>query len=161
MENYAIAYLDEKLSSKEQVAVQQHLELCGACANRLKSFSEISNILSDWEDVQPSHTFNAQLERKVLESKPISWWQRFQAPIMPLSAPGPVFASLAVSFFLVAVLVMRYYPASEDIFTGQQAQLSTIVNTTGVDEFALYENLSMLEDWEVVSNFEVLQEMKR
>ncbi|OFV93519.1 MAG: hypothetical protein A3F68_06310 [Acidobacteria bacterium RIFCSPLOWO2_12_FULL_54_10] len=161
MENYAIAYLDEKLSSREQAAVQQHLERCGACASRLKSFSEISNMLSEWEDIQPSNAFHVQLDRKILESAPNNWWQRYWSQIMPLSAPGPVFASLAVSFFLIAVLVMRYTPSTEDIFTGQQAQLSNIANTAGVDELALYENLSLLEDWEVVSNFEVLQEMKR
>lgn len=161
LENYAIAYMDEKLSSKEQVAVQLHLEVCSACANRLKSFSEISKVLSEWEDIQPSNAFHVQLDHKLLESTPISRWQRLWSQIMPLSTPGPVFASLAVSFFLVAVLVMRYSPPSEDIFASQQAQLSHIENTAGIDELALYENLTLLEDWEVVSNFEVLQEMKR
>jgi len=81
-----------------------------------------------------------------------------QMGLLPVSRPAVASAMLAVTLF--AVIVVRYLPTAPDI--SQIPSVNPAVVTVGDanDELALYQDLPVLENWELLSNFEVLQELE-
>lgn len=161
IENRAIAYLDGKLSPPEREAVEQHFQRCPACAERMRGFAQVSALLSEWEDIQPSAGFQARLEQRIQETAPAGWWESFWSRLLPVPAPSPAFATVLLVVVLFSAMVMRYSPAPGETFVNQQPEATASAIPQAVDELTLSQNLALLEDWEVVTNFEVLQELPR
>ena len=157
----AISYMDGRLSPQERETMEQHFQSCPACAERMQSFVQVSGLLGQWEDIQPSAGFQARLEQRLQEAAPAGWWESFWSRLLPVPAPSPVFATVLFVVLLSSVMVMQYSPAPVEQFASQQQAETTPANSQSVDEWALSQNLALLEDWEVVTNFEVLQELQR
>ena len=157
----AIAYMDGRLSPPERETMEQHFHGCPACAERMQGFVQVSGLLGQWEDIQPSAGFQARLGQRIHEAAPAGGWESFWNRLLPVPAPSPVFATVLMVVLLVSVVLVRYSPAPQETFARQQPAATASAGSPGVDELALYQNLALLEDWEVVTNFEVLQELKR
>lgn len=162
IEIYAIPYLDGTLPAREREQVELHLRGCSACAERLRGFSEVSSLLDNWEGIQPSASFNARLQHRILAqpAASASWWERIWVRLIPLPLSKPVLAGAVLAVMLVAVAVVRYSPSPFGAAGTEQGTTPTVaVLSDGPDELALYRDLAVLEDWELLSNFEVLQEL--
>ena len=161
IESRAISYMDGRLSPQERETMAQHFQSCPACAERMQGFVHVSDLLGGWEDIQPSPGFHARLEQRIQETASAGWWESFWSRLLPVPAPSPVFATVLMVVLLVSVVLVRYSPAPQETFARQQPAATASAGSQGVDELALSQNLALLEDWEIVANFEVLQELKR
>ena len=160
-EKYAIEHLDGKLHGKTLADVEQHLESCPACAERWRGFCRVSGLLETWEAVQPSASFDSRLGQRILSEGAIAgrWWERpwLRGWLVPVGKPA--LAGAVFGLMLFAVIVTRYFPDSAGVFPrGDSATLSTAAD--GTDELVLYQDLPVLEDLDLLANFEVLQELK-
>ncbi len=72
------------VSSSTSAEVQRHLETCASCAREWKEFSSTMALLDEWQIPEPSPYFDTRLRARVREEAgaPVSFWQRFLAPLM-------------------------------------------------------------------------------
>ena len=163
IESRGIAYLDGKLSREQAEAVARHLAGCAACAERLHAFSNVSSLLDGWEPVEPSASFNARLQQRILaESAAQAGWRDRLALWLQLdSLRRPVLAGALLGVMVFAVVLARYTPGTS-VSIPQGTANTALVATTfeGTDELALYQDLPVLENLEFLRNFEVLQELQ-
>ncbi|MBI4465579.1 MAG: zf-HC2 domain-containing protein [Acidobacteria bacterium] len=160
METFAIPYLDGKLPAPQQEAVKTHLASCVSCAERMQDFSAVSSLLEEWQDIQPSSWFHVRLKQRLAQEEGGSrWLARWLQPfrLIPLRIPAVALALLV----LISLVVLRigYSPGLEEEFATEPAAPSVAAITASVDEVALYQSLPVLENWELLRNFEVLQEI--
>lgn len=159
IETLLIPHLDGKLSLRHKHEVEQHLEACSSCAARVRDFAEVSGLLDEWKGIEPSAFFNARLEQRIAaEAAATGWWGGwFQRLVLaPLGNPALAVALLAIVSF--GIVFLRYSPAPpQTLATPEPPVVAAAIS--GEDELALYRNLAVLEDWEVLRNFEVLQEL--
>src|SRR3972149_2666158 len=124
LEIYAIPYLDGTLSAREREDAELHLRGCAACAERLQGFSEVSNLLDEWEAIEPSASFQARLEQRIL-AQPLAsarWWERLWFRLVPLPLSKPVLAMGMLAVILAVVAAVRYSPVpSGSVATGQES----------------------------------------
>jgi anti-sigma factor RsiW len=162
MESRAIDYLDGKLERKQAEAAARHLAGCPACAERLRAFSDVSSLLDTWEPVQPSASFNARLQRRILAEPSAAGWRDRLALWLPVNSFGrPALAGALLGLVLFAVVLERYTPA-KSVPAYQTAAGTALVATTfeGTDDLTLYQDLPVLENLEFLRNFDVLQELQ-
>ena len=162
LESNAIAYLDGKLPAAQRDAMERHLTLCSACRERVEGFTQVMGVLDGWESVEPSPFFHTRLAARLAE-EPVSqsWWSRLAVwePWAPRPVAGSLFAIVFAVVVTVAVVLLRYSPTPTPIETTRSTAPTVTVAATGGDEMALYQELPLLEDWDVLRNFEVLQEL--
>lgn len=161
LEVTAIAYLDGKLPPRQREAVESHLEGCSACRERIQGFSGVLGILSEWEDIRPSPFFHTRLARRIeQEAASEGWWGSLRQGWLFRPLANPVFAAALVAVVALAVVLLRYSPAPLETMTPEPPlPRVTAVSTVGVDDPTFYSKMPMLEDWDVLRNFEVLQEL--
>lgn len=163
MESHAIAYLDGKLKREQAEAFGRHLAGCTACAERLHAFSTVSSLLDGWEPVEPSASFNARLQQRILaESAAAAGWRDRLALWLRLdSLSKPVLAGALLGVIAFAVVLARYIPGTSVPIPQGTANTALVATSfEGTDELALYQDLPVLENLELLSNFEVLQELQ-
>ena len=160
MESRAIPYLDGKLAPRQREAVELHLRSCSSCAERIRGFSEVSGLLHEWEGMELSPFFNARWER-LLEQDAASagWWESLFRRLAPLPPGSPIFAVALLAVISLAVVLVRYPPAPPERLASPEPSPAVVSLASGVDELTLYRALPVLEDWDVLRNFEVLQEL--
>jgi anti-sigma factor RsiW len=162
IEIHAIEYLDGKLATHERRddrrALELHLETCAACAERLRGFADVSAMLGAWESIEPSASFNSLLERR-LASQPeaaAGWWERLSAGLAWFPLGKPALAGAVLGMMLFGVILARYYSASSNTLTPAAEDTAIVANMMdGNDEL-----VPVLENLELLSNFEVLQELQ-
>lgn len=170
IESQAIAYLDGQLSAGEREAVQIHLQACSACRDRLQGFTGVFGLLDQWEGIQPSPYFNARLERRIEQeaaarSAPQRWLDSL-GRLFPQPVANPFFAVALFAVVAFAVLLTHYSPGSMQSAEIAEPPVVAAISPglepgLEIDEVALYRDLSVLEDWDVLRNFELLQELNR
>jgi anti-sigma factor RsiW len=162
IEIHAIEYHDGKLAiherRDERRAVELHLAGCAACAERLRGFSDVSAMLGTWESIEPSASFNSRLERR-LASQPAAaagWWERLSMRLAWFPLGKPALAGAVLGMMLFGVILARYYPASSGNLAPATDDTPIVTNMMdGNDEL-----VPVLENLDLLSNFEPLQELK-
>lgn len=164
IETRLIEYMDGALTPAERRAVDLHAQACAACAQRIHGFADVSGLLDSWEPIEVSASFNAELQRRLREEPVAPFRSRLWNAVVPtlnaLPLGRPAFAMALLILVSVAAIVMRYTPAEQEQIAMQQAPDITViqaVSDSGVDDISLYRNMAMLEDMDVLRNFEVLQ----
>ncbi len=162
LESTAMAYLDGKLSARQRETVESHLEGCSACRERIQGLSGVMGLLGEWEDIRPSPSFNTRLAQRIEQAgAPERWWESLQT--WPLFRPlaKPLFATALVAVVALAVVLLRYSSAPLETMT-QEPSLPMVaaVSAVGTDDLTLYSKMPILEDWDILRNFEVLQELR-
>jgi len=142
IETLLIAYLDGKARESERRDVELHLAACAACRTRAEEFRRLWSVLDEAPLHEPSPAFDARLrERIAAEPKPgwLAWL-----------VPSPRWA-LAISLLVVlSVWISSLPPATPP--AGQAALQSE-------EEFKMIKDLEVLEDYDVLANFEPLSEL--
>ena len=163
MERHAIAYLDGKLAGEKAAAVARHAAVCTACAERLRAFSDVSSLLEAWEPVETSASFNARLQQRILAepARHAGWLDRVSLWLPVNSFGRPAIAGALLGLMVMAVALARYSPGTSIPIAAVTANPAMVATTfEGSDELALYQDLPVLENLELLSNFEVLQELR-
>jgi len=132
MENKILGYLDGRLKESERLEMEKHLAACAACQLRVNEFRAVKVLLDELPMIEPSAAFDVRMQARVA-AEPVkqSWWAWF--------APSPRVA-FAASLLLLATVWIGTHSNSSQIPIAQ-------------------EDVPVLENYDVLSNFELLTEL--
>jgi anti-sigma factor RsiW len=146
MEDKLVAYLDGRARPAERRAVEEHLAVCADCRARSSEFSALWSALDDLPAISPSPAFEASLRAR-LAAEPArrglrSWVQ----------LPSPRLAFAATALIALAVWISSLPQATRN----QSAAFQPLAPDA---EFSMIRDLPELENYEVISKFDVLSEL--
>jgi anti-sigma factor RsiW len=132
MENKILGYVDGRLKESERLEVEKHLATCGACRLRVNEFRAVSGLLDELPMIEPSAAFDLRVHARVA-AEPVkqSWWAWF--------TPSPRVA-FAASLLLLATAWIGTHSSNNP---PQIAQ----------------DDIPLLENYDMLSNFEPLTEL--
>jgi anti-sigma factor RsiW len=135
MENKVLGYLDGRLKESERLEMEKHLELCAGCRLRVTEFRAVSGLLDELPMIEPSPAFDARVHALVAaEPAKQSWWAWM--------IPAPRVA-LAASMLLLGM-----------VWVGSHTGNSGAPQIEATD-------VPVLENYDVISNFEPLTELSQ
>jgi anti-sigma factor RsiW len=138
MENRILAYVDGRLKESERLDVEKHLATCAPCHLRVDEFRAVSGLLDELPVIEPSPAFDARVHALV-SAEPVKadWW-------------GWMRVSPRVAFAASALLVASLWFGYHSRIVEQPIQ---------VDDAQMMQDLPVLEDHDVLTNFEPLKEL--
>lgn len=140
MESRILGYIDGRLKESERLDVEKHLAACSPCRLRVSEFRAVSGLLDELPTIEPSGAFNARVHALVA-AEPVkqSWWAwlNFSPRI-----------ALVASMLLIAALWMGY----------ERQAVPPPMDMAQAD-VQMLQDLPVLEDHDVLSNFEPLKEL--
>lgn len=142
MEANLISYMDGRASERERHAVDLHLLACVPCRTRVEEFRRISGLLEQAPSHEPSTAFDARLRLR-LSAEPAPGLFGWVAPLL-----RPV---LAFGFLALACVWVSTRPP-ELVAVGE-------VGMKSEDGFRMIRDLAVLEDYDVLADFEALNEL--
>jgi anti-sigma factor RsiW len=132
MENRILGYVDGRLKEGERAEVEKHLATCAACQLRVNQFRSVHALLDELPMIEPSAAFDVRVRARVAaEPAKQSWWAAF------LPAPR---VALAAAMLLLAMVWIGMRPGNN------QPQIAQ-------------DDIPVLENYDVLSNFEPLTEL--
>ena len=138
MESRILAYVDGWLKDSERLDVEKHLATCVPCHLRVEEFRAVSGLLDELPMIEPSPAFDARVHALVAaEPVKTNWWAWPRVP------PRVAFAASAL---LVASLWFGYH----------SRMVEPVIQ---VDDAQMMQDLPVLEDHDVLTNFEPLKEL--
>ena len=140
MESRILPYLDGRLKEDERAEAEKHLAACAVCRLRVNEFRSLSGLLDELPKIEPSADFDLRMQARIAAEPPRqSWWAWL--------APSPRVA-FAASLLLLATVWVASRPAEQGL------------NMTAPDtELRMMKDLPVLEDYDVLANFEPLPDL--
>jgi len=137
MENKILAYVDGRLKESERLEMEKHLSTCGACQLRVNEFRAVASLLEEVPQIEPSAAFDVRVRARVA-AEPVKqgWWALF--------IPSPRVA-FAASLLLLATVWVASRPTDRTL--------------TAADEAQINQDLPVLENFDVLSDFGALTEL--
>ena len=137
MENKILAYVDGRLKEGERLEMEKHLLACAACQLRVNEFRSVSVLLDELPMIEPSAAFDVRVRARVAaEPAKQSWWAWF--------APSPRVA-FAASMLLLAMVWVGSRTGENLFYTPDIGNIN--------------QNMSVLEDYDVISDFAPLTDL--
>jgi anti-sigma factor RsiW len=137
MEKKILGYVDGRLKEGERLEMEKHLSACAACQLRVNEFRAVHVLLDELPMIEPSAAFDVRVHARVAaEPTKQSWWAWF--------APSPRVA-LAASMLLLAT-----------VWVGSRTADSTL-SAGDIDK--INQNMSVLENYDVISDFAPLSDL--
>jgi anti-sigma factor RsiW len=145
MESRILSYIDARLKESERPEVEKHLASCASCQLRVEEFRAVSGLLDELPVIEPSPAFDARVHALVAAEpvKQHSWWAWMHV------SPRIAFAA---SMLLVGALWLGFYQR-------QPSALPPFGGDVRVADEQMMQDLPVLEDHDVLSNFEPLKEL--
>ena len=138
MENKILGYVDGRLKEGERLEMEKHLSTCAACQLRVNEFRAVNVLLDELPMIEPSAAFDMRMQARVAaEPAKQSWWAWF--------APSPRVV-LAASMLLLATM-----------WIGSRTDIR--MNTVDIDK--INQNMSVLENYDVISEFAPLSDLSQ
>jgi len=140
MESRILGYLDGRLKENEKLDAEKHLSACPACRLRVNEFRAVSDLLGELPVIEPSDAFDLRVHALVT-AEPVkqSWWAWLRV------SPRVAFAA---SMLLVAALWLGYYSNPGPLPLNPQEA-----------DAQMMQDLPVLEDHDVLQNFEPLKDL--
>jgi anti-sigma factor RsiW len=143
MESKILGYVDGRLKESERPDVEKHLAACAPCRVRVAEFRAVSGLLDELPVTEPSAAFDARVYARVA-AEPVkqSWWAsvKFSPRI-----------ALAASMLLLATIWLGFY--------SQTPTPQLPWNDAKEADVQMMEDLPVLEDHDVLQNFEALKSL--
>ena len=142
MESRFLGYIDGRLKESEKREVEKHLTTCSPCRMRVEEFRAVSGLLDELPVIEPSPEFDARVHARVA-AEPVkqSWWAWLKV------SPRVAFAA---SMLLLAAVWFGY--------ERPQSQPLPFKDPVVADE-QMMQDLAVLEDHDLLTNFEALKEL--
>ena len=142
MESRILAYLDGRLNESERLEVEKHLASCAPCSVRVNEFRAVSGLLDELPVIEPSPEFDVRVHALVA-AEPVkeSWWAWLRV------SPRVAFAA---SMLLLAALWMGHWSPNTSTVPPMDMQQA---------DAQMMQDLPVLEDHDVLSNFEPLKDL--
>jgi len=138
MEKKILGYVDGRLKESERLEMEKHLSTCAACRVRVNEFRAVNVLLDELPMIEPSAAFDIRLQARVAaEPAKQSWWAWF--------APSPRVV-LAASMLLLAT-----------VWIGSRTDRPL----SAVDVDKINQNMSVLENYDVISDFAPLSDLSQ
>ena len=139
MESRILGYVDGRLKESERAEVEKHLADCAPCRLRVQEFSAVSGLLDELPLIEPSPEFDTRVHALVAaEPAPrANWWAWLHL------SPRIAFAA---SLLLVMALYLGY-------------RSNPVQSPLPNDDQAMMQDLPVLEDHDVLQNFEPLKDL--
>jgi anti-sigma factor RsiW len=141
MASRILGYLDGRLNESERLDVEKHLASCAPCSVRVNEFRAVSGLLDELPVIEPSLEFDLRVRARVA-AEPVkeSWWAWLKV------SPRVAFAA---SMLLLAVVWLGY---SSHNITAPPIDMQQA-------DAQMMQDLPVLEDHDVLSNFEPLKDL--
>jgi anti-sigma factor RsiW len=140
MESRILGYVDGRLKEGERLEMEKHLAACAACTLRVNEFRAVSGLLDELPVIVPSAAFDVRVRARVAaEPAKQSWWAWM--------APSPRVAFAAAVLTLAIVWIGVKQPQLPESLRGPQADAQ------------MMNDLPVMEDHDVLSNFEPLKDL--
>jgi anti-sigma factor RsiW len=140
MESRILGYVDGRLKENDRLDLEKHLADCGPCRLRVNEFTAVSGLLSDLPLIEPSPAFDMRVHARVAaepQPKVDRWaWLRVSPRI-----------AFAASMLLLMALWLGYRNGTP------------IVPVIPDNDQAMMQDLPVLEDHDVLQNFEPLKDL--
>ena len=137
IEGRILPYVDGRLKESERLEMEKHIAACSTCRLRVNEFRAVTGLLDELPQIDPSAAFDARVRARVAaEPAKQSWWALF--------APSPRVAFVA-SMLLLATVWVASRPGEHAL--------------TAADEVQINQNMPMLENFELLSDFAPLTEL--
>ncbi len=175
------AYVHHLMEGREEEEVRGHLEECARCRAAVEEQEKLNALLDEWKPQEPSAWFDARVKATIAAAEP----QKAARGLLNMPWARAVVAAVALLALIVAgLLVFRtrepneatrplaqkeqpavQQPAETPKAPGQTVAQSQPAATLPVqapsveDEITMYENLGILEDYELLAGFDVLSEL--
>jgi anti-sigma factor RsiW len=146
IENKFIAYVDGKANPAERRQVETHLAGCVACRERAEQFHLLWGVLDELPTVAPSLSFDASLRARVAQEPP-------RAGLWSWLVPSPRMALATATLMVFSVWLSSFQP------TRQPAAPVAPSAQSSEAEFGMIKDLPVLEDYDVLANFDALSEL--
>src|SRR5271169_3967762 len=137
MENRIMAYVDGRLKESERLEMEKHVATCGACQLRVNEFRAVSSLLDEVPEIQPSAAFDVRVRARVAAEPVKQGWFAWFTP-----SPRVAFAA---TLLLLATVWVGYE--------------STPRSLTAADEAQINQDLPVLENFDVLSDFGALTDL--
>jgi anti-sigma factor RsiW len=142
MKSRILEYLDGRLKESEKLEVEKHLASCAPCSVRVNEFRAVSGLLDELPVIEPSPEFDLRVHALVA-AEPVkeSWWAWLRV------SPRVAFAA---SMLLLAALWMGHWAPNNSALPPMDMQQA---------DAQMLQDLPVLEDHDVLSNFEPLKDL--
>jgi len=140
MESRILGYVDGRLKESERLEVDKHLADCAPCALRVNEFSAVAGLLDELPLIEPSAEFDTRVYARVAAEPQAksSWWAWLHV------SPRIAFAA---SMLLLMALWLGYRNGTP------------IAPVIPDNDQAMMQDLPILEDHDVLQNFEPLKDL--
>ena len=136
MENKIMGFVDGRLKEGERLEVEKHLLTCGACQLRVNEFRSVHALLDELPMIEPSAAFDLRVNARVAaEPAKQSWWAWF--------TPSPRVAFAASMLLLATVWI--------------GSRQDNPLTADDIDN--INQNMSVLENYDVISDFGALSDL--
>ena len=157
------------LGPEEADRMRRHVADCGECARASEEYRRLDSALDDWNTAEPSPWFDAKVRARVAASENGNSWFLGFGRLRALAA-----GVVAVVLIMVAVVVFNHPKVAEinQPASSQQHPVATSAQSQPLEktealrqplppeeQLKMDENLSLLEDYEVVADFDALSEL--
>jgi anti-sigma factor RsiW len=162
-------FVHQMLEPDEADVVRRHVSGCADCAHVVDEHRKLDAALDDWNVAEPSPWFDAKVRARVAAS------ERKNAGFFGFGRVRVLAAGMAaIALILVAVVVFNHPKVAEmnqppstlqqQVATAVPPQVPAITAAIRQplppeEQLKMDENLSVLEDYEVVANFDALSEL--
>jgi anti-sigma factor RsiW len=146
-ENRLIEYLDGRAKPAERRAVEDHLSVCTECRMRADDFRMISEVLDDLPVLSPSSAFDASLRARIAAEPARRGFRSWTW------LPSP-----RLAFAVTALVCMSVWLSSMPRVSPNQAPV-TQASTAADADFGMIRDLSVLENYDLLSKFDALSEL--
>ena len=140
MESKILGYVDGRLKESERLEMEKHLSTCGACQLRVNEFRAVGSLLDEVPQIEPSPAFDVRVRARVAAEPVKQGWLAWFTP-----SPRVVFAA---SLLLLATVWIGF--KTEPISPWADPQEA---------DMQMMQDMPVLEDHDVISNFEPLKDL--
>jgi anti-sigma factor RsiW len=142
MESRMMSYIDGRLKNSERLEVEKHLAACAPCRLRVEEFRAVSGLLDELPIIEPSPEFDTRVHALVA-AEPVKhdWWAWLKV------SPRVAFAA---SMLLLSAIWLGYY---------ERPQAPLPWKDPVVADEQMMKDLPVLEDHDLLTNFEPLKEL--
>jgi anti-sigma factor RsiW len=137
MENRLLSYVDGRLKESERQEMEKHLASCTTCELRVHEFRAVSGLLDELPIIAPSPAFDVRVRARVA-AEPVkqSWWAQF--------AFSPRVA-MAGALLALCIVWVGLRPSGYAVNPAMEAEIN--------------QNMPVLENYDVLTNFEPLTDL--
>ncbi len=137
MENRILGYVDGRLKESERLEMEKHLTTCGACQLRVNEFRMVTGFLDELPEIEPSPAFDVRVRARVAAEPVKQGWLSWLTP-----SPRVAFAA---SLLLLATVWVGTRNETAQPSPQEEAQIN--------------QNMPILENYDVLSDFGALTEL--